>query len=124
MIFVFGSNLAGRHGAGAALVALRRHGAVLGQGRGLFGNSYALPTVDEALRPLSLAEVAEEVGHFIDVADARPDLTFQVTRVGCGIAGFKDSEIAPLFRGSPQNCQFDEKWEAWLPFWKFWGAYP
>lgn len=92
-IFVFGSNLAGFHGGGAARVAHQRFGAVWGQGVGLQGQSYAIPTMQggvETIRPY--------VDEFIVYARQHPELTFLVTRIGCGIAGFTDEDIAPLFK--------------------------
>ena len=91
-IFVFGSNEAGMHDGGAARVALEKFGAVYGQGRGLQGRSYAIPTMSG-----SLEAIAREVNEFIQFADSHPELTFLVTRIGCGIAGYTDAEIAPLF---------------------------
>ena len=91
-IFVFGSNLAGAHGGGAARIALDCFGAVWGQGVGLQGQSYAIPTMQggvETIKPY--------VDEFIDFARQHPELKFLVTRIGCGIAGFRDEEIAPLF---------------------------
>lgn len=91
-IFVFGSNLAGAHGGGAARLAYERFGAVWGQGVGLQGQSYAIPTMQggvETIKPY--------VDEFICFAETRPDLKFYVTQIGCGIAGFKVEEIAPLF---------------------------
>lgn len=91
-IFVFGSNLAGAHGGGAARIALNRFGAVWGQGVGLQGQSYAIPTMQggvETIRPY--------VEEFIRFAREHGKMTFLVTRIGCGIAGFRDEEIAPLF---------------------------
>ena len=91
-IFVFGSNLAGRHDGGAARVAVEKFGAVYGQGVGLQGQSYAIPTMQggvDTIKPY--------VDEFIRFADSHPELTFFVTRIGCGIAGFRDEEIAPLF---------------------------
>ena len=91
-IFVFGSNLAGMHGGGAALFAARHFGAVMGQGVGLQGQSYAIPTMQggvETIKPY--------VNEFIEFAKAHPELFFYVTRIGCVIAGFRDEEIAPLF---------------------------
>ena len=92
-VFVFGSNLAGMHGGGAAYAAFRKFGAVMGVGVGHCGQSYAIPTMQggvETIQPY--------VDEFIAYAKAHPDLFFYVTRIGCGIAGFCDSEIAPLFR--------------------------
>lgn len=91
-IFVFGSNLGGMHGGGAARLAFERFGAEWGKGVGLYGQTYAIPTMQggvETIRPY--------VDDFIAFAKTRPDLTFLVTRIGCGIAGFLDEEIAPLF---------------------------
>ena len=101
-IFVFGSNLAGMHGGGAAYAAWRKFGAIMGQGVGLQGQSYAIPTMQggvETIRPY--------VDEFIAFAKAHPELFFYVTRIGCGIAGFRDEEIAPLFtaaKGVPNIC--------------------
>jgi hypothetical protein len=91
-IFVFGSNLAGIHGGGAARVAMTKFGAVYGQGIGLHGQSYAIPTMQGG--PETIKPYADE---FIEFAKQHPELTFYVTRIGCGIAGFKDIDIAPLF---------------------------
>ncbi len=91
-IFVFGSNLGGMHGGGAARAAYNRFGAVWGQGVGLQGQSYAIPTMQggvETIKPY--------VDEFIAFAQAHPELKFLVTRIGCGIAGFRDEQIAPLF---------------------------
>lgn len=91
-IFVFGSNLEGSHGGGAARLAYNRFGAVWGLGTGIQGRSYAIPTMQggvETIRPY--------VDAFIQFAKQNTTLTFLVTRIGCGIAGFRDEEIAPLF---------------------------
>lgn len=91
-VFVFGSNLDGLHLGGAARVAALKFGAVMGQGEGLQGQSYAIPTMQGGIDT-----IAPYVDRFIEFAKSRPDLTFLVTRIGCGIAGFRDEEIAPLF---------------------------
>lgn len=91
-VFVFGSNLQGHHDGGAARVARERFGAIYGQGVGLQGRSYAIPTMN-----LPLGEISRYVDEFIWFADSHPEMTFMVTRIGCGIAGFRDEEIAPLF---------------------------
>lgn len=91
-IFVFGSNLRGMHAGGAAYAAYRQFGAVIGQGVGLQGQSYAIPTMQggpETIQPY--------VSEFIGFAREHPEVTFLVTRIGCGIAGFEPSDIAPLF---------------------------
>jgi hypothetical protein len=92
-VFVFGSNLAGHHAGGAARTAFKKFGAIYGQGVGLQGQSYAIPTMQGGAET-----IAPYVDEFIDFAKEHPDLFFYVTRIGCGIAGFKDGEIAPLFR--------------------------
>lgn len=91
-IFVFGSNLEGMHMGGAARVAYDKFGAVWGQGVGIQGQSYAIPTMQggvETIKPY--------VDEFINLAREWDQNTFYVTRIGCGIAGFTDEEIAPLF---------------------------
>ena len=92
-IFVFGSNLDGMHGGGAARVAYNKFGAIWGQGVGLQGQSYAIPTMHggvDVIKPY--------VDEFIDFAKSHTEMTFLVTRIGCGIAGFRDEEMAPLFK--------------------------
>lgn len=92
-IFVFGSNLEGAHGSGAALLAWREWGAIWGQGSGLQGQTYGIPTMHggpEAIRPY--------VNEFIRFARQHSDTVFPVTEIGCGIAGFKPVQIAPLFK--------------------------
>lgn len=91
-VFVFGSNLQGMHGGGAARLAYREFGAEWGQGVGLFGQSYAIPTMQggvETIKPY--------VDDFIEFAKKHSELAFLVTEIGCGIAGFTPQEIAPLF---------------------------
>lgn len=111
MIFVFGSNLAGRHGKGAALTARREHGAIYGQGEGRQGNSYAIPTKDAKLQPLPLHEIAVHVSRFFLYAYGRPE-EFTVTAVGTGLAGYSHEEMAGLFRGAPANCYLPPEWVA------------
>jgi hypothetical protein len=109
-IFVFGSNLAGRHGKGAALYALKNHGAIYGVGEGPQGTSFAIPTKDEKLRTLELPTINLYVQAFLAHASACPELTFNVTRIGCGLAGYQDHQIAPFFKGAPNNCNLPEGW--------------
>ena len=92
-IFVFGSNLEGMHGGGAARVAYNKFGAIWGQGVGLQGQSYAIPTMHGGVNVIK-----PYVDEFIDFAKSHTELKFLVTRIGCGIAGFTDEEIAPLFK--------------------------
>lgn len=121
-VFVFGSNLAGRHGKGAALAAKQRFGAKYGVASGYMlaeqqgAHSYAIPTKDANLRTLSLDEIRYHVDQFRKVA-TDSDLAgqkFFVTRIGCGLAGYKDSDVAPMFSGFPENCAFPVEWERWL----------
>lgn len=102
-VFVFGSNLAGRHGKGAALWAVTQRGAVYGQGSGRQGNSYAIPTKDEKLRTLPLEHIAYYVRLFLDVARDTPDTTYQLTPIGTGLAGYAARDIAPMFADAPEN---------------------
>ena len=92
-IFVFGSNLEGMHGGGAARLAYDKFGAIWGQGVGLQGQSYGIPTMHGGVE-----DIKPYVDEFIEFAKSHPELTFLVTRIGCGIAGFRDEEIAPLFK--------------------------
>ena len=108
-IFVFGSNLAGAHGGGAARLAYERFGAVWGEGIGLHGQTYAIPTMQggvETIRPY--------VNDFVAYAQQHPDQQFLVTPIGCGIAGFDPEDIAPLFEGAKavKNISLPESfWE-------------
>ncbi len=114
-IFVFGSNLSGIHGAGAARAAFDRFGAIWGQGTGFAGRTYAIPTKDFGIsRTLNEEEISEHIVKFITAANVCNHLTFFVTRIGCGLAGYDDSEIAPLFKGCPSNCNFPEQWKQFL----------
>lgn len=113
-IFVFGSNRAGRHGKGAALHARKYHGAIYGQGEGLQGGSYAIPTKDELVRPLPVHIIWLHVQRFINVANYRPDLTFRVTAIGCGLAGYKAEQIAPAFRNAPPNVILPDEFKRLL----------
>lgn len=92
-IFVFGSNLQGMHGGGAARTAVNCFGAIMGQGVGLQGHSYGIPTMQGGVKTIE-----PYVKNFIEFAKNNPNLYFYVTRIGCGIAGFKDKDIAPLFK--------------------------
>ena len=94
--FVFGSNLAGIHGAGAACTALG-WGAVMGQGVGHFGNTYAVPTKNERIQTMPLKDIRPYVDDFFDYARAHREWAFLVTEVGCGLAGYQPKDIAPLF---------------------------
>jgi hypothetical protein len=111
-IFVFGSNLAGRHGAGAAKVALK-YGARYGRGLGPVGRTYAIPTKDRYLTSLPLVTIEQHIKYFVQFTIDRPRYSWFVTRVGCGLAGYRDHQIAPLFRQAI-NCSFAAQWRPWL----------
>ena len=113
-IFVFGSNLAGRHGAGAALWARQNRGAIYGQAEGLQGDSYAIPTKDERLRTIGLLENWQYVEVFLDLARSRPDLNFELTPIGCGLAGYRPDQIAPMFREAPSNVRLPDEFKSVL----------
>ena len=114
-VFVFGSNTAGRHGKGAALDARKYHGAVYGVGVGRTGNAYAIPTKDHNIKTLPLADIKVYVDQFIDYAKSHPELTFQVTKIGCGLAGYQESDIEPMFINAPINCELPEGWRQQQP---------
>jgi hypothetical protein len=128
MIFVFGSNLAGYHGAGAAKYAMIHKGAQLGIGVGRTGQCYAIPTKGvykgSIGQTLPLRTIQGYVDEFLAYARCNPTMTFQVTCIGCGLAGLRHEQIAPMFIGAPMNCWFDEKWKQWLTKsgHRFWGA--
>ena len=110
-IFVFGSNLAGRHGKGAALHALKYHGAVYGQGIGRQGRSYAIPTKDANLKTLNLSHIAMHVQTFIEHATFNPNDTFELTPIGCGLAGYRFEDIAPFFEDAPPNVNLPNEFK-------------
>jgi hypothetical protein len=111
-IFVFGSNAAGRHGKGAALTAARQFGATYGVGFGPTGRTFAIPTKDEHLRTYPVSKIASYVDSFLEYARQHPDIEFAVTRIGCGLAGHADHEMAPLFRDAPMNCHLPTGWRS------------
>jgi hypothetical protein len=123
MIFVFGSNEAGRHGAGAAAYAEQHHGARYAQGFGPAGSSFAIPTKDWNVETLPLPTIKHYVERFIVYAQNHLEQQFKVTAIGCGLAGYTHAVIAPLFAGVPDGCFFDERWRPFLPLYHFWGTY-
>lgn len=114
-VFVFGSNLAGIHGGGAARDAFKEWGAIWGQGVGHQGNSYAIPTKNEQIQTLPLGTIAMHVYTFLKYAEHQPGLTFLVTKVGCGLAGYTEADIAPMFVGAPENCVLPAGWRRTEP---------
>lgn len=110
-VFVFGSNLAGRHGAGAAKFALENRGAIYGQGIGYQGNSYGIPTKDQNIETLPLDIIKDYVDVFLSFAKAHPELTFQLTPIGCGLAGYKPTDIAHMFSSASGNVLIPEEFK-------------
>lgn len=110
-IFVFGSNLAGIHGAGAAKYARTHWGAKWGVGVGRTGNAYAIPTKDEHIQTLSLDRIEVHAKNFIQYARDNPDLVFLVTKFGCGLAGYSSEDIAPMMIQAPPNCLLPYFWQ-------------
>jgi hypothetical protein len=115
-VFVFGSNLAGRHGAGAALTAYRKFGARIGVGFGRTGQCYAIPTKDKQLNTLPLEKIEPFVWEFLVYCGDHRQLIFLVTPIGCGLAGYKPYQIAGLFRGfrKPGNLIMPACFEKYL----------
>ena len=112
-IFVFGSNLLGKHGSGAAKYARENFGAVYGTGIGRTGNAYGIPTKSDPYTTLTLTEIVGYVDGFLAYAREHPELIFRVTRVGCGLAGYTDKDIAPMFGDAPDNCILPRGWSVW-----------
>ena len=113
-VFVFGSNLAGIHGAGSAREALLRHGAIYGQGIGLAGNSYAIPTKDRDIISMPLEEIEPYVREFVAFAASHPTWTFNVVAIGCGLAGRTPAQMAPMFADSPPNVNLPDSFTSVL----------
>jgi len=132
MIFVFGSNELGLHGGGAARVAHEKFGARYdhkggpGQGFGPQGDSFGIPTCSKPTGQPGFEIAFEKVSYYVQCfilyAQQHPELDFQVTKVGCGLAGWTNEQIAPLFTIAPDNCQFDTEWKPILgENKKYWG---
>jgi hypothetical protein len=113
-IFVFGSNLAGIHGAGAAKWAHENCHAVMGEGIGRTGSAYAIPTKDMNIKTMSLDRIRHHIHVFLDYAESKPRYRFKVSRIGCGLAGYKDPYIAPFFMFAPSNCILPIEWKKWI----------
>jgi hypothetical protein len=114
-IFVFGSNLVGIHGAGAALTAREKYGAIIGIGEGRTGNAYAIPTKispTRATRQRSLESIQVSVTRFLEYARTYSEDRFLVTQVGCGLAGYTHAEMAPMFAGASSNVILPKEWLA------------
>jgi hypothetical protein len=117
-VFVFGSNLEGQHGGGAAAFAVRRHRAKMGVAEGRTGNAYAIPTMDYRRRigdfTLPLEEIAGYAKTFIAYVKAHPKDVFLMTAIGCGIAGLTPEQVAPLFAAAPANVLMPRPWHLTL----------
>jgi hypothetical protein len=117
-IFVFGSNELGIHGGGAARAARVKHGAILHQGFGLQGESFGIPTCSkptgEPDHEITYEKLQQYVRLFLEFAREHTEWDFEVTQVGCGLAGWTAEQVAPLFADAPSNCEFDTAWEPWL----------
>lgn len=109
IIFVFGSNLAGRHGLGAAKTAVLYFGAKYGIGQGISGNSYGIATKDTRIQILNLKEIEAGVDRFKRFA-SQSEHKFLVTKVGCGLAGYNDYDVAPMFDGVSENVLLPDTW--------------
>lgn len=125
MCFVFGSNEAGVHGAGAAKVAAQKRGMPFGKSYGHYGECFAIPTKDEYIQTMPLNRIEAYVLGFISYAIGHRKTRFQVTQIGCGLAGLRPYQIAPMFEDAPDNCWFDEAWKPWLGEDRnYWGTMP
>jgi len=113
-ILVFGSNLSGIHGAGAAKVAHEQFGAIWGKGSGLYGDSYAIPTKDRNIETLPLALIKPYIVNFVEMTRYHDKVKFFVTRVGCGLAGHSDMDIAPMFKGVSDACNMPIQWKDFI----------
>lgn len=123
-VFVFGSNLLGKHFGGAAAVAKYLYDAQSGVAQGPTGNCYAIPTMDSSFQPLELLVIGGFVMEFKKEAAANPDVTYHLTPIGCGIAGYKPYDIAPMFLECPKNVILPiEFQELFLNEWFWYEAY-
>jgi hypothetical protein len=125
MIFVFGSNEKGIHGKGSARTARMEHGAIPGQGFGPQGSSFAIPTcakpTESPDHKIGFDKLEFYVRAFLLYTYMHPELDFQVTQIGCGLAGWTPEQVAPLFRQAEGNCWFDTAWKQFLGDRKYWG---
>nr|WP_174505439.1 hypothetical protein [Acinetobacter sp. Marseille-Q1620] len=105
-VFVFGSNMAGTHAGGAAKMAVEHFGAVKGVGRGWAGQSFAIPTMNEHLQQMPLSQIQHYIEDFKIYTKNHPKMKYFITSIGCGVAGYKTEEIAPMFKGISHNVIF------------------
>lgn len=130
MVFVFGSNLSGIHGAGSARVAAKERNYPMGKGEGYHLDprtglaTYALPTKGLNITDMKIYQIRRHVQKFIEFAQANPEMKFKVTQVGCGLAGHVPSIISAMFESAPKNCYFDSKWAKYMRAnVSYWGTY-
>ena len=109
-IFVFGSNQLGIHGAGSAKFAKEYYGARMGTGKGIQGHSYAIPTKESPTQDMHFDKIRKHVNEFKQYAYDHPELLFQVTKVGCGLAHQPEEKMASLFYDAPGNCMLPGVW--------------
>jgi hypothetical protein len=114
IVYVFASNLEGRHGKGSALEARLKWGAIYGQGEGRQGNSYGIPTKKTPYITLPLDIIQQHVEKFIEYSKNHPEDFFNVVKIGCGLAGYSDQQIAPFFEKSPSNVNLHNDWKSYL----------
>lgn len=112
--WVFGSNQLGIHGKGAALIATVHFDAERGKWDGPVGMSYAIPTKLTPRKTMLIRDIQPYVDKFLDYTRVHRGTLFWVTRVGCGLAGFRDEQMAPMFRGAGDNCSFAKEWREYL----------
>lgn len=123
-VFVFGSNEAGHHGAGAAAQARNMFKMPFGKSYGHYGDCFAIPTKDEYITTLPLDQIEDYVRGFIAYARGHKRVTFLVTTIGTGLGGLLHSQIAPMFEKAPPNCQFDDVWRPYLGNDRtYWGSF-
>jgi len=122
-VFVFGSNEAGIHGGGAARYAKENLGAEMGFSYGKTGQCFAIPTKDIYIETLPLGRIKMYVTGFLAFAIGHKKLTFKITQIGCGLAGYTANDIAPMFKNAPLNCQFDSAWQLHMgDQYTYWGT--
>lgn len=109
-VFTFGANESGYHGKGAASTAKKFWGAKYGIGNGRQGNAYGIPTKDKKIKTLPLGQIRRYVNEFLEYANKHPELTFLVTKIGCGLAGYSEDDIRPMFKNAPDNCVLPIGW--------------
>lgn len=123
-VFVFGSNEAGNHGAGAARQARQQFDMPFGKSYGHYGRCFAIPTKDEYIDTLSLSQIEGYVQGFLAYAKGKKRVTFLVTTIGTGLGGLLHSQIAPMFEKAPVNCEFDDVWKPYLGEDRtYWGSF-